>query len=75
MSDLTQLLLGSALIIAGFGSLMAFRIAGKTLAWVRAPFVGPSVAILIVTSLAIGSILISGYFTSIDDINVKGKLI
>lgn len=73
MSDLTELLTGSTLILASFAVLIALLPRkGHAVAWVRKPFVGPVMSVLIVSGLAIGVIFVASYFTTIDDIKLLG---
>ena len=45
---------------------------GKVVAFVRKPFVGPLVSVLIVTGLTISFILIAAYFSNFDDMTLAG---
>ena len=68
MSDLAELLTGSILLVASFGTLAALLPRkGRAISWVRKPFVEPSLAILIVAAMALGVIFLANYFTTIDN--------
>ena len=74
MSNATQLFIGLALVIASIGGWFAcLPRHGKVLSFVRKPFVGPTLAILIICGLALGIIEIMAYFTTVDDLTLSGK--
>jgi len=74
MSDKMELISGIMLLLVSLGSLVAlYPRDGKPIWWIKTPFVGPSVAILIVTGVAIAAIMLASYFTNIDDVALSGK--
>ena len=74
MSNFTELASSLIVLIVSIGAMVALRPRkGVPIWWVRLPFVGPLLTILIVTGIAVGGILLASYFTSIDDINLSGK--
>jgi len=73
MSDWQQLLVGGALVIAGLVVLLvSIPRHGKKAWFVKVPFLEPTMSILIISSFAIGLILIAAYFTTIDDATIGG---
>ena len=76
MSDKMELISGFMLLLVSLGSLVALRPRdGKTFWWLKKPFVGPSVAVFIVTGVAIAAIMLASYFTRIDDVTLSGKIL
>ena len=74
MSDTTELVLGLTLVILSIGGWFAcLPRHGKVHAFVKKPFVGPTLAILIICGLAVGVIEIMAYFTAVDDLTLSGK--
>ena len=62
MTDLLQLLIGIALIIIGIGSLIAcVPRSGKAAWFVGNSFLEPIVPILMVTTLAVGFVMVAGF--------------
>ncbi len=75
MSDSFELAIGIALLIACVGSLLALRPRnGKPYLWVTKPFVGPSVAVVIVVGAAVGAVLLASYFTTVDNLTLSGTV-
>ncbi len=73
MSDLSELLIGITALFISFGLvIVCLPRKGKTVWFVRTPFVAPAVSILIISGLALGLILIAAYFTTIDDATLMG---
>jgi hypothetical protein len=73
MTDFEQLTIGSAMVIAGLAVLfVSLPRHGKKAWFVKVPFVEPTMSILIISSFAIGLILIAAYFTTIDDATIGG---
>jgi hypothetical protein len=74
MSNFAELVTSVIVLIVSFSAMVALRPKkGVPIWWVRLPFVGPLVTILIVTGIAVGGVLLASYFTAIDDINLSGK--
>ena len=74
MADASELLIGFTLVIVSIGGWFAcLPRRGKTLSFVKKPFVGPAVAVLIICGLALGIIEIMAYFTTIDNLLLSGK--
>lgn len=68
-----QLLIGSALMIIGVVSLLVCLPRNGKKAWfVGKPFVESGVPILMIATFAIGAILITAYFTTIDNATLTG---
>lgn len=68
-----QLLIGSALMIIGVVSLLVCLPRNGKKAWfVGKPFVESGVPILMIATFAIGVILITAYFTMIDNATLTG---
>jgi hypothetical protein len=71
MSDMAELVTGVVLLCISFGALMLIRPQmGKTIWWVKKPFVGPLLSILIVAGIGLGVVFLLNYFTTIDDITI-----
>lgn len=75
MSEMSQLLIGIALIFAGVGSLLVcLPRKGKKAWFVGMPFLESGVPILMIAMFSIGLILVVAYFTSIDDATLAGAV-
>jgi hypothetical protein len=73
LSDFSQLLIGITLALIGIGSVTICVPRRGKMAWfVGKPFLEPGVPILIITTFAIGIILIAAYFTTIDSPTLAG---
>jgi hypothetical protein len=73
LSDLSELLIGSTLLVISIGALIAcLPRKGKKAWFVGIPFLEPGASILMITAFAIGLILIAAYFTTIDDATLTG---
>jgi hypothetical protein len=73
LSDLSELLVGTSLLILSIGALIASLPRHGKKAWfVGTPFVEPGASILMITAFAVGLILIAAYFTTIDDATLSG---
>jgi hypothetical protein len=74
MSEMAELLSGIALLCISLGVLMAVRPRkGKPIGWVRKPFVGPTLAIVLVAGIGMGTVFLANYFTTIDDMTFIRK--
>jgi hypothetical protein len=74
LSDLLELEIGVALLVISIGIfIVCYPRKGKTAWFVGTPFIGPAMSILIVGGLAMGLILVTASFTTIDDITMSGK--
>jgi hypothetical protein len=70
---MNELIFGVVLLALTCGLAFAcFPRHGKVVAFVRKPFVGPLVSVLIVTGLTISVLLIVAYFSNFDDITLVG---
>jgi len=73
MSDFQQLIVGGILVIVGLAVLfVSLPRHGKKAWFVKVPFVEPTMSILIISSFAVGLILITAYFTTIDEATIGG---
>ena len=76
MSDFTELITGVALILISLGSVVILRPRGeKTNSWIKLPFVGPLLAVLITSGFGIGILFLANYFTTMDDLNISGRVV
>ena len=73
MSELSQLFTGLTLLVVSAVAIFILRPRhGKTV-WVgRQPLLAPAASVLIIGGLAIGLILIAAYFTTIDQMTLRG---
>ncbi len=75
MTDLSQLIFGSLLLLLGAGSLIAcVPRKGKTAWFVGKPFLESGASVLLIFTFAIGFLLLTAYFTTIDDATLAGTV-
>jgi len=73
LSDLSELLIGTTLLVVSIASLLVCIPRKGNKAWfVGVPFLEPGASILMITAFATGLILIAAYFTAIDDATLSG---
>jgi len=76
MLDFTELMTGAALILISLGLVVILRQRGaKSNSWIKLPFVGPFLGVLITSGFGIGILFLVNYFTTIDDINMSGRVV
>jgi hypothetical protein len=75
MTDMSQLIFGSLLILLGGGSMAACIPRKGKMAWfVGKPFLESGVSVLLIFTFAIGFLLLTAYFTAIDDATLAGAI-
>jgi hypothetical protein len=73
LSDLSELVIGVTLMFIGIGSLIAvLPRRGKTAWFARMPILNSGVPLLMITAFVFGIILTLAYFTTFDDITLRG---
>jgi hypothetical protein len=73
MSQMSQLLTGLSLLVASAVAVFILRPRRGEAVWVaRQPLLAPAVSVLIIGGLAIGLIMIAAYFTTIDQVTLRG---
>jgi hypothetical protein len=75
MSDLQQLLVGVTLVVIATGLLTVWVPRGGKMAWfVEKPVLETGASLLLITTFAVGLVLLASRFTTIDNISMSGKL-
>jgi hypothetical protein len=73
VSQLSQLLTGLILLVASAVAILILLPRHGRTAWVaHQPLLAPAMSVLIIGGLAIGLILIAAYFTTIDNMTLRG---